>query len=385
MTWQYAPKETDYFVLLFQRETQKGGISAGERNSGGLWIFDKSITSLPKVASTGSPFAVNKNRSIFHDKLGDNAKFNVLEGWFNSTFTRQEKLTFKLYAVDADSVAVISNALIKKLDGGSADGGKNVIDPDAGGFTKSIDSTDRMADLEKQLGDKILKSSEFSFYAQERALKFSLAAYDWTKKVTNNNGSLKDEYGVQFDNAGKITKGDARMPALSITQPTNGTEHLVLVLQDENVKNWGHGIWIIDKSFDSGVGPGFLNGVRLPKKDGTVTGKTKADFVHPTLSGQKGVTIIERFYALTPPSKHVYKYYLFCIGNGLTKAQITTELNKVKRRSTAFAGIGILQGASGDKGGLAPDGVTDRAAKIKELLGVNIIEDGLIETAYPEN
>lgn len=142
-----------------------------------------------------------------------------------------------------------------------------------------------------------------------------------------------------------------------------------MVYQDETTgsKNWGHGIWIINKTTTS-----------LPKRDGVTAGRNRNNFQHASLSGVTGILeVIESYYAPTPPNRHTYKFYLFGVGNGLTQAQIKTELDKVKRT----ADFNLATGA----GGIAPAAITDRAAKIKELLGANTVQEATsIEVGYPK-
>lgn len=182
-------------------------------------------------------------------------------------------------------------------------------------------------------------------------------------------GVLAADYGVQFNQStGAITSGKASFPELKIGDTSSDTTRFVLVYQDETAgsKNWGHGIWIVEKSITT-----------IPKKDGDVSGgKNAFNFVHGSLAGITGIEVVERYFAPTPPSKHTYAFYLFSIGNGLDKAAIKTELDKVKSRAS-FSGIGANVNRN------APSGVADRVARIKELLGKNIIGEAKVSATYP--
>lgn len=192
----------------------------------------------------------------------------------------------------------------------------------------------------------------------------------------DKDGNLKNEYGVQYKcsaSSSAITAGTASFPSLNWTGFSDSVENFVLVYQDETSgsKNVGHGIWIISKNFNS-----------LPKINGNTVGKNTTDFIHANLKGISGVRdIVESYYAphsSIPPYRSNYKFYLFGIGGGLTRDQIKTELDKVKS-TTVFNGIGIGNTRN------APSGITDRAAKIKELLGANIIQEAMsAEVGYPK-
>ena len=173
--------------------------------------------------------------------------------------------------------------------------------------------------------------------------------------------TLKKEYGRTKNGI----EGKGNFPPLSWTGIYTAVDFLVLVYQGETSgeKNYGHGIWIVAKTTTS-----------LPKKIGTL-GVSGGAFTgnHALLDvgagNNKVLETIETYYAARSYVSHSYKFYLFGIDN-LTQTEIKTELDKVKR----------TEAYNSNKGTGGKSKFTDRAAKIKELLGANIIQEATSKT-----
>ena len=144
LEWANVPAEATHLVLIYQADTMKGSdFDNGSRTAGGLWVIDKSVSSIAKKVRPNGPQGVTET-------LTGITGISILEPWFSFKPINQDIHRFKMYAVKGyANVAAISNALVKTADGGT--GAKNVIDPDGmGGFDpgpKKIDSTDRIADF----------------------------------------------------------------------------------------------------------------------------------------------------------------------------------------------------------------------------------------------
>lgn len=374
ISWANAPTGTTYFVLIFQRDDQTDA-SAFQRQGHGIWVIDKNVTSLPKTA------AQSRARGA---KIITTAGVTGLE-YFIAPNVHTGTSRFKLYAVDYTSLAAITNALLGDLNNdGTVDAGKKPLyikDPTKnghnGGNTSGLETANRITTLESYLSGHILASSEItykSFYnlvleagapgVKNTATSGTNTVNDFVD-VVSSTGVLKQEYGYDYKNS----KGELDFPVVSILgSKTNGTVTRFLIFQDEDSKNWGHGIWIVNPdqtSFGKAEGNPTKNG------GGQITGG------HASISSKTGViSVIEPYYAPTPPptsfagdgsvsvvTPHSYKFYIF--DTNMSQADLTTELNKIK------------------EGGSGTSAHADRVAKIKELLGDKILQEASFGFDYP--
>lgn len=180
--------------------------------------------------------------------------------------------------------------------------------------------------------------------------------------VISADGVMKQEYGYDYENS----KGDLDFPILQIEgDKADGTVSRFLIFQDEDDTDWGHGIWIVDpkqSTFGKAEGnPEDTFGL------GVITGGDAS------ISGDTGVNaVIENYRAPLPPPTsqanplpHSYKFYVF--DTSLSEADLTTELNKIKKKS-----------------GSSISAHANRVAKIKELLGDKILQEASLGFDYPK-
>ena len=188
------------------------------------------------------------------------------------------------------------------------------------------------------------------------------AALSISSSAIDGSGILAQKYGYDnaADNQGNFPGtpgGSASFPPITIAGTANpAAVTRFLILQDEDTKNWGHGIWIVKN-----------NATSLPEKVGRVIHANA--ITHADVSGESWVEEeIESYFAPTPPEPHSYKFVLF--ETKLNKATLKTELNKIKKTSAW----------SGTSGGTSAH--ADRIAKIKKLLGANLVSEAELPFVY---
>ena len=220
--------------------------------------------------------------------------------------------------------------------------------------------------LETAFAGKILKSSEITFKHYEKIkIKMAMSVANGGNAVTG--GVLDIEYGFSRV-AGNAGQGQLDFPPLSFgVAPvfyTNGTKNLVLLFQDEDMKDWGHGIWILANNISF-----------LEKKDGTPpAGVNPADKLaafqggdlgtHASLTGVTGVTVVEPYYAPTPPAAHNYSFYF--MATDLEVAALKTKLSPVVKKGNGKSTF------------------ADRYTQIKTILGDNLLEEAKVSFDYPK-
>ena len=338
ISWSGFPSK--YFLLMFQEDAQKD-LTRDEKRARGFWLIENNIN---EISKTPGQYGDGEKQVLKINGI------TALE-YFLAPI-RSGNYRYKIYAINGIEKEEITDKLLNPI---------STYNPNFD--TNPVQTKDRANDIEKTLSDYILSGSEIEFHVKDELFFTTFAVI---------NGILFHSYGYDFEN----DRGNLDFPSLEFKNFPNNTQSLALIYQDENNKTWGHGIWVLENTINT-----------IAKKGGSVTKDGSGNITavtHATLSGIQGVSVIESYFAATPPNTglnplpHTYKFSL--IATSLSKNDLTTLLTKYKRTAPFDPNNGT--------GGVAPntvDGknVVDRIASIKTALGDHLLEEKEISFNYP--
>ena len=154
-----------------------------------------------------------------------------------------------------------------------------------------------------------------------------------TSSVVAAGAKIADKYGADGNPDRNY------FPPLNFNgKPINGSVSRCLIFQDNNMKTFGHGIWIIDPKITS-----------IPEIAPGASGRL------PSLAGKDGIKeVIQTYFPPSPPRTHTYGFHLF--DTKLSEADLKTQLDKI-----TSANLGAKD--------------NDRVAKLRSLLGDNALHE----------